>query len=211
MTEAEFLEALDAIDKKYAKAFDLQQREFEEVNNELSKRIIALFLAYKKDKDLGIYDIDISNIEAVRLHKLSAYDELRRISKRTDLDSATVAKMTKNAVDNSRFLLSIRGKDGVVRRYTAEHYANLYADAIKSREEVAKILNSGVRVGRIPFRGSTDACRLYEGKYVSMDGSQDTAVVDGREVRLLSLPRLLANRKDIFHPFCRHFSIERVN
>jgi len=35
MTEDEFLEALDAIDKKYAKAFNLQQREFEEVNNEL--------------------------------------------------------------------------------------------------------------------------------------------------------------------------------
>lgn len=236
MTEAEFINEMERLDNKYKEAMKLSKKEFEAVNEGLSARIVALFLLFGQERGV---DLDIDNLDNIVEHKKTAYNDIQRINKRYTDKIATLEKSSSTdiltinrvkreykrvldeAIKNSDFLLSVRGSDGKVRRYTATHYTNLYNDAVAGRVAIEGAIVDSMSSGRsvdrastvlkIPTRGSTDACRGYEGKYVSADGSKTSAIIDGKEVKLYSLPALLANRREIFHPFCRHYGIIAVS
>ena len=229
MTEEEFYNEIERLDGRYKDAMNLEPARFSEVNDGISKRIIALHLAFMKERNI---ELDVDNLDDIVIHKSNAYNELRKIDKKykkrlaedgVDIDrvSKEYARVRSEAVKNSDFMLSIRGSDGKIRRFTATHYTNIFVDAVKGREEINNVINDSISTGRssdvqstilkIPSRGSTDACKGYEGKYVSADGSKKGAIINGKEEKLYSLPALLANRRDIFHPFCRHYGMIAVS
>ena len=201
-------------------------------------------IATDNSKDKNKIDVsepvDISNLDGIVTHKQSAFNELLTIqkkytkkieeAKRIDEISGTNSqekrvtkeyeKVVESAKTNYRYLLSIRGTDGVSRRYSTAVYGGIFVDNVLGVQEMNNAVKDSIKTGRsddvsntvlqIPTRGSTDACRFYEGKYVSVDGTKTQAVINGNTVNLYSLPLLLSNRRDIYHPHCRHYGLIAV-
>ena len=114
-----------------------------------------------------------------------------------------------NIFDSSKYMF----RDAGNKRWQYESYARMQTSIVAGNTELDTITDQSQRAGsdiaKIPFtRNTTDPCKDYQGKYVSISGVNAGKMFRGQV--LLSLPVLRDPAVHIFHPHCTHFALEPV-